>query len=130
MCSHQLKALHQKESAMNATTVGVDLAKNRFELAVADAQHRVQRRERLSRRQFERFFGNFPASRIVVESCGSAHYWARTLRQLGHEVELLPAQYVRAYLCEIAELEERTKGQRPLDHDERCRELITPILLT
>jgi transposase len=83
---------------MNATTIGVDLAKNRFELAVADAQHRVQRRERLSRRQFERFFGNFPASRIVMESCGSAHYWARTLRQLGHEVELLPAQYVRAYV--------------------------------
>jgi transposase len=115
---------------MNATTIGVDLAKNRFELAVADAHYRVQRRERLSRRQFERFFGNFPASRIVVESCGSAHYWARTLRQLGHEVELLPAQYVRAYLCKIAELEERTKGQRPLEHDERCRELITPILLT
>ena len=52
---------------MNATTVGVDLAKNCFELAVADAQHRVQRRERLSRRQFERFFGNLPASRIVME---------------------------------------------------------------
>ncbi len=83
---------------MNATTIGVDLAKNRFELAVADAQHRVQRRERLSRRQFERFFGNFPASRIVMESCASAHHWARTLRQLGHEVKLLPAQYVRAYV--------------------------------
>jgi transposase len=83
---------------MNATTVGVDLAKNRFELAVADSEHRLHRRERLSRSQFQRFFGNFPASRIVMESCGSAHYWARTFAALGHEVQILPAQYVRAYV--------------------------------
>ena len=43
-------------------------------------QHRVQRRERLSRGQFQRFFGNFPACRIVMEACGSAHHWARTLQ--------------------------------------------------
>jgi transposase len=97
MCSHQLKAFHQEEPAVNATTVGVDLAKNRFELAVADAG-RIHRRARLSRAQFQRFFGNFPASRIVMESCGSAHYWARTLRALAHEVQILPAQYVRAYV--------------------------------
>lgn len=83
---------------MNATTLGVDLAKNRFELALADAQHRVQRRERLSRTQFPRFFGNLPPCRIIMESCGSSHYWARTLSALGHEVQILPAQYVRAYV--------------------------------
>ena len=83
---------------MNATTVGVDLAKNRFELAIADANYRIQRRERLSRTQFQRFFANHPRSLIVMEACGSSHHWARTLRNLGHDVQLLPAQYVRAYV--------------------------------
>jgi transposase len=83
---------------MNATTVGVDLAKNRFELAVADGEFRIQRRERLTRAQFARFFGNHPCSVIVMEACGSAHHWARTLLSQGHQVRLLPAQYVRAYV--------------------------------
>jgi transposase len=78
--------------------VGVDLAKNRFELAVADEQFRVGRRERLSRARFSQFFGNHPPSLIVMEACGSAHYWARTFQAQGHEVRLLPAQYVRAYV--------------------------------
>jgi len=83
---------------MHATTVGVDLAKNRFELAICEGAGRPLRRERLSRQRFARFFGNVPASLIVMEACGSAHHWARTLQAQGHEVQLLPAQYVRAYV--------------------------------
>jgi len=83
---------------MNTTTVGVDLAKTRFELAIADTEYRIQSRRRLSRVQFAQFFGNHPASRVVMEACGSAHHWARTLQAQGHQVQLLPAQYVRAYV--------------------------------
>jgi transposase len=83
---------------MNATTVGVDLAKNRFELAIRVGEDQPLRRERLSRQRFARFFSNFPPSLIVMEACGSAHFWARTLVAQGHEVWLLPAQYVRAYV--------------------------------
>jgi transposase len=83
---------------MHATTVGVDLAKNRFELAIREGDGRPLRRERLSRQRFARFFGNFPSSLIVMEACGSAHFWARSLQAQGHEVWLLPAQYVRAYV--------------------------------
>jgi transposase len=83
---------------MHATTVGVDLAKTRFELAVSEAQDRVPRRERLTKVRFSRFFGNLPPSLVVMEACGSAHHWARTLQAQGHEVRLLPAQYVRAYV--------------------------------
>jgi transposase len=83
---------------MYATTVGVDLAKTRFELAISDAEYRVVRRERLTRARFVQFFANHSASLIVMEACGSAHYWARTLQAQGHEVRLLPAQYVRAYV--------------------------------
>ncbi|MFZ2507696.1 MAG: hypothetical protein WAW79_04375 [Steroidobacteraceae bacterium] len=71
---------------MNTTTVGVDLAKSRFELAVADSEYRIQSRRRLTRVQFAQFFGNHPASRVVMEICGSAHHWARTLQAQGHQV--------------------------------------------
>jgi transposase len=83
---------------MNATTVGVDLAKNLFEVALADGEGRIGERKRLSRGQFLRFFANRSRCRIVMEACGSAHHWARTLAACGHEPRLLPAQYVRAYV--------------------------------
>lgn len=83
---------------MNSTTVAVDLAKNVFELAVADADWRVTERHRLTRARFARFFGNLPPCRVVMEACGSAHHWARKIAAAGHRVELLPPQYVRAYV--------------------------------
>jgi transposase len=83
---------------MNATTVAVDLAKHRFELAFADEQWHILERRRVTRAAFSRFFANRPACRIVMEACGSAHHWARTLSSQGHEIILLPAQYVRAYV--------------------------------
>ncbi|MFZ1909230.1 MAG: IS110 family transposase [Burkholderiales bacterium] len=83
---------------MNATTVAVDLAKNVFEIAVADKSWKVVDRARLTRSQFARWFDNRAVDLVVMEACGSAHHWARTLRARGIEVRLLPAQYVRAYV--------------------------------
>ena len=83
---------------MNATTVAVDLAKSVFQLAVADEHWRVVETQRLTRTQFERWFVNRTVSLVIMESCGSAHHWARWLQGLGIEVRLLPAQYVRAYV--------------------------------
>lgn len=83
---------------MQSTTVGVDLAKNCFEIAIADSQYRIEQRRRLTRTQFVRLMANHPKSLIVMEACGTAHYWARKLVCLGHEVKLLPAQHVRAYV--------------------------------
>lgn len=83
---------------MNATTVGVDLAKNVFEIALADDRGHIVERQRLSRARFDRFFVNRPACRIVMEACGSAHHHARRLSSQGHAVVLLPAQYARAYV--------------------------------
>jgi transposase len=88
----------QEESEMNATTVAVDLAKNVFELALADGQWRIVERHRLTRAQFERWFANREVKLVIMEACGSAHHWARTFRARGIEVRLLPAQYVRAYV--------------------------------
>ena len=79
---------------MDATTVAVDLAKDVIEVAVAGAG---RRHERLGRTGFKRFLAQQPASRIVMESCGGAHYWARKAQANGHAVTILPALYVKAY---------------------------------
>jgi transposase len=83
---------------MQITTVGVDLAKNCFQLAEADGQYRICRRERLTRARFSQWMSNHPRCRVVMEACGSAHHWARVLSGYGHEVRLLPAQHVKAYV--------------------------------
>ncbi|MEZ5661395.1 MAG: hypothetical protein R3E83_23660 [Burkholderiaceae bacterium] len=83
---------------MNATTVAVDLAKNVFQLAIADEHHRIVATKRLNRSQFERFFHNREVGKIVMEACGSAHYRGRRLAAQGHSVRLLPPQYVRPYV--------------------------------
>lgn len=83
---------------MHTTTIGVDLAKRSFELAIADEQYRITERLRLSRRRFEQFIANREASLFVLEACGSSQHWGRRLQALGHQVMLLPAQYVKAYV--------------------------------
>ncbi len=83
---------------MHSTTVAVDLAKSVFEVAVADAQWRVLERHRLTRTRFAAFFVHREPCLVVMEACGSSHFWARRIAAHGHEVRLLPAQYVRAYV--------------------------------
>lgn len=83
---------------MHATTIGVDLAKNCIQVAVADEHHQVQQRLRLSRARFEAFVANHPQCLFVMEACGSSQPWGRKLKSMGHDVKLLPAQYVRAYV--------------------------------
>jgi transposase len=87
---------------MNATAslpvVGIDLAKSVFQIAIADESWRVVEQPRLTRAQFERFFGNRVVSLVVMEACGSAHHWARWFNAHGIEVRLLPPAYVRAYV--------------------------------
>ena len=77
---------------MNATTVAIDVAKNVFELAIADEQWRVVGNARLTRGQFERWFDNRAVKLVIMEACGSAHHWARSLQVRSIEVRLLPAR--------------------------------------
>lgn len=82
----------------NDTRIAVDLAKAVFEVAVSDRPGRVARRERLPRSRFLAFFAQQPAANVVMEACGSAHYWGRRIEQLGHQVTLLPPHQVRPYV--------------------------------
>ena len=77
--AHQLIPVssNQEETEMDATTVAVDLAKTVFELAIANAQWRVVSRQRLNRAQFARYLTQTPATHVVMEACGMAHYWGR-----------------------------------------------------
>lgn len=82
----------------NDTRVAVDLAKSVFELAVSDRPGRVARQARLPRSRFLTFFAQQPAANVIMEACGSAHYWGRRIEQLGHRVTLLPPHQVRPYV--------------------------------
>ena len=73
---------------MKDRTIGVDLAKNVFEIGISDRPGHVKKTCRLSRAKFLKFFVDQVPSRVVMEACGSSHYWAREITKLGHEVKL------------------------------------------
>lgn len=84
---------------MDAMTVAVDLAKDVFEVAIANRAGRVLERKRLLRRQFDQFVEALePGTEVVMEGCGTAHYWGRRCQARGAVVRLLPVQYVRPYV--------------------------------
>jgi transposase len=79
-------------SKMQVTTIGLDIAKNVFQVHGVDAQGRVMLRKRLARGQVLAFFANLPRCLLGLEVCAGAHDWARELTKLGHEVRLMPPQ--------------------------------------
>ena len=80
------------------TMIGVDLAKHVFQVHGASMAGRVQFRKKLSRLSFPRFMAEQPSAVVVMEACGSAHYWAREMIRLGHEVKLIAPQYVKPFV--------------------------------
>src|SRR5438552_10509389 len=80
------------------TTIGLDLAKHVFQVHGVDAQGTTVLRKRLRRGQVLAFFSRIPRCVVGLEACATGHYWARELGALGHEVRLMPAQYVKAYI--------------------------------
>ena len=83
---------------MEHTIIAVDLAKSVFQIAVSRRPGHVDEERRLSRDRFLVFFAQQPPATVVLEACGSAHYWARQLQPLGHTVRLLPAHDVHRYV--------------------------------
>ena len=83
---------------MQITTIGLDIAKNVFQVHGIDAAEKVVVRKQLRRGQVMAFFKALPPCLIGMEACATAHYWARELTKLGHEVRLMPAKDVKAYV--------------------------------
>jgi len=102
------------------TTVGLDLAKSVFQVHGADQDGRPVVRKKLRRGQVLGFFAELPPCLIGLEACASAHYWARELQALGHEVRLIPPQYVKPFV--------KTNKNDASDAEAICEALIRPTM--
>lgn len=83
---------------MNIKRIGIDLAKQVFQLHGVDGQEKVVLRKQLRRVQLLDYFMKLPPCLIGMEACGGAHYWARELQKLGHTVKLMAPQFVKPYV--------------------------------
>ena len=77
------------------TRVGLDLAKNAFQVHAVDANGEVVAARKLRRGQLVAFFAELPRCLVAMEACSSAHHWGRQLMALGHEVKLIPPAHVK-----------------------------------
>ena len=83
---------------MKITTIGIDLAKNVFQVHGVDEHGKAVFNKPLKREQMAAFFVNLPPCLIGMEACGSAHHWARKLQGMGHTVRLMAPQFVKPYV--------------------------------
>ena len=105
---------------MEISAVGIDLAKNVFQVHGADKHGRPALRRSLSRSKVLVFFAKLPRCLIGMEACSSSHYWARELSALGHEVKLMPPQYVKPYV--------KTNKNDVADAEAICEALVRPTM--
>ena len=78
--------------------IGLDIAKNVFQVFLADKKGRALANRKLTRKQLILFFANLPPCMVGIEACGTAYHWARTLIELGHEAKLIQPIRVKAFL--------------------------------
>jgi transposase len=83
---------------MQVTSLGIDLAKTVFSLHGCDANGKAVLRKQLRRGQLLSFIANLPRRTVATEACGGAHYWAREMEKLGHQVRLIASKFVSPYV--------------------------------
>ena len=83
---------------MTIIRIGLDTAKHVFQVHGVDEAEQPVLRRQLRRSEVEKFFAKLAPTRIGLEACGASHHWARLLGGLGHEVVLMPAQYIKPYV--------------------------------
>jgi len=83
---------------MKITTIGIDLAKNVFQVQGVDERGKAVLRKQVKRKDVVKFFANLERCLIGMGACGSSHYWARKLTELGHTVRLMAPQFVKPYV--------------------------------
>ncbi len=83
---------------MKITTIGIDLAKEVFQIHGVDNHGKTVLRKQLRRREMAKYFGNLESCLVGMEACGSSHHWARKLGKFGHTVKLMSPQFVKPYV--------------------------------
>lgn len=83
---------------MKITTIGIDLAKEVFQIHGVDDHGKIVLRKQLRRNGMAKFFANLESCLIGIEACGCSHYWGRKLREPGHTVKLMSPQFVKPYV--------------------------------
>ena len=83
---------------MKISTIGIDLAKDIFQIHAVDQQGKVVQRKKLRRSEMAIYFSNLEPCLIGMEACASAHHWARKLAGMGHTVKLMAPQFVKPYV--------------------------------
>jgi len=117
---------------MKVTTVGIDLAKNIFQLHGVDEHGKVVIKKQLRREQMAEFFVKLPACLVGMEACGSAHHWVRKLQEFGHTVKLIKWEiprlcrggsrrltYTEVSIAETTNREPPSKRKEKLDGQDR-----------
>ncbi len=83
---------------MKISTIGLDIAKQVFQVHGVDERGKIVLQKRLKRREMAEFFANLPPCLIGLEACGTSHYWGRQLQGWGHTIRLMAPRFVKAYL--------------------------------
>ena len=83
---------------MDIKTLGIDLAKNIFQLHGVNSAGRLELKKTIKRAQLLEFIAKLPACEIVMEACGGANYWARKFKEHGHNVKLISPQFVKPFV--------------------------------
>ena len=91
----RLRGLPWEPQMKDVTTIGLDLAKNVFQVHGVDAAGKTVMRRQVRRSDVLRFFSELPSCLVGMEACGTAHHWAREIAALGHTVRLMPPAYVK-----------------------------------
>jgi len=94
----ELSSTTQEGSMHEVSTIGLDIAKQVFQVHAADSSGAVLFSMKIARTKLLGFFASMPRCRVAKEACGGAHYWGRELARLGHEVRLIPPAYVKPFV--------------------------------
>src|SRR5665811_246776 len=88
----------QGGSSMQIASIGIDLGKTTFHLVALDERGKIIIKQKVSRKQLLVYTANLPSSLVGIEACSGAHFLGAALRDQGHEVRLIPAQFVKPFL--------------------------------
>lgn len=143
MCQNEVvEDLKQRgPSVEKIIRIGMDTSKSVFQLHGVDAAEQPVLRKKLRRSQVLAFFSNLPPTMVAMEACGSSHYWARELQTRGHQVAMIPPQYVKSYvqrgksdaadaeaICEAASRPKLRKNFVPVKSpDQQAAQMLTRV---